>query len=852
MLKKKFYEQIIELIPDPIFGIDKERKIILWNKAMEGLTGVKKEEILGKGDYSICIYGEKRPTLADLVLEPNPEIEKEYVNFKRNEDGSVEGEAYSKKLDYYDWGKAVPLYNKNKQIIGAVVISRDISEKIKYQKKIDKIHKRYEILFKKSPDAISYFDRNHKILDVNDTFLESFGYTKEECLGKNLDDVVVPKEKKDEAVAKTNELFEKGELDIEAIRYTKSRKPIYVNIRAMLVIIDNEIIGGYGIYTDITERENYKKDLETTNDELEATIEQLLAGEEELKIQYDEIQKYAERLEELKQKYEIAVEGTDSAIWEITVEDEVIHFSENFAKIIDIDFKEKNIYEVIDKIVYLEDKKELLSELEKYKKGEKEKIYSQIRIIDKDGQVRWYLISGKGVMDREGKMKSINGVLVEISQLKKQEQYIEFLAEHDPLTHLPNRRKFMKILNEEIEKGRKGALFLLDLDNFKNINDTLGHVYGDKLLRKIAEILEDISCERVTIFRFGGDEFLVLLRNNENPLEIEGYADKILKSFKEKIVLDGIENPITASMGIVRFPYDGFQMDDLLMKADIAMYNAKESGKNKYLFFNEEMTLAFKEKIKIENILRKAIKEEGFTLLYQPIIEAKTGEIAYYEALLRLKDTNISPGIFIPIAEETDLILTIGRWVIKQAINQLIKWKGEGYKTKPIAINLSPKQLYDDNLFKFLQQILKENNIDPSMLEIEITENVLIENREETIKILEKLKKLGLTIALDDFGTGYSSLNYLTFIPVDKIKLDKSLNDKFLEYENIEVLDSLISLTHALNLKVVAEGIEEIDQYKRLEKGECDYVQGYLFSKPLSEEEVSKMYDKNYLNLIKG
>ncbi|SHJ85199.1 sensor domain-containing protein [Paramaledivibacter caminithermalis] len=844
----KLYKQIVELLPDAVFAINKEGRVFLWNKAMEDKTGIKKHEILGKEDYiySIYFYGEKRPTLIDLVLKPNREIERKYRNFKRNEDGSVEGEAYCIGLNNYDWGKAVPLHNKNKEIIGAVAVVRDIDEKTKNQKKI---FKGYQTLFKNSPDAIVYFDKNHNILDVNDNFVKIFGYTKKECFGRDLDEIIVPKERKWQAQKKTKELFERGKVDIETIRYTKYGKRICVNVRAILVNIDNEIIGGYGIYTDITEKETYKKDLESTNEELEATIEQLIARERELISKYDEVQEYAERLEELKQKYEIAIEGTDSVLWEINTEDKTLYLSENFRKIIDIDLKEKDMYKVIDKLVYPKDKNTLLEYIDKYNRKQKKRIYSQIRIIDKDKQIRWYLVSGKGILNRQGKVKILSGVLVDITHLKNQEKYIKFLADHDPLTHLPNRRKFMEKLSDEIKKGKKGVVFLLDIDNFKNINDTLGHIYGDILLKEIAQILKYILRNGMNAFRFGGDEFLILIRGIRSFQDIKTCVERILKNLKEKIVLDGIENPITASIGIVRYPRDGYQMEELLIKADIAMYNAKKTGKNKYLFFDQRMTLAFEEKIKIENILRKAIKEKNFKLLYQPIIEISTGEIACFEALLRLKNINLSPSLFIPVAEETDLILSIGRWVIKQAIKQLKKWEDKGYKNKHIAINLSPKQLYDTKLFSFLQDTFKENDIDPSMLEIEITENVLIENREEAIKILQKLKGLGITIALDDFGTGYSSLNYLTFIPVDKIKLDKSLSDKFLELRNTQVIDSLISLAHSLNLKVVAEGIEDMKQYEKLKRGGCDYIQGYLFSKPLNGE-LEKIYNKNFFDFI--
>lgn len=851
MDKEKFLELVIELLPDPIFAIDKDGKIILWNRALENLTKVKKEEVLGKGNFthSEIFYGYKRPTLADLVLKPDEEVErKSYTNFKRYADGSVEGETYSAKLDYYNWAKAVPIYNENGDIEVVVSISRDISENIKYQKQRDILLKRYETLFVNSPDGIACFNKEHIIFDVNESFLKIFGYTREECIGKNLDDLVVPKRLREEAVQKTNELFEKGIVDTEAIRYTKTGDPIVVNIRATLMKIDDEILGGYGIYTDVTEKVKYKEELESTNMELEATIEQLMSNEEELRAQYDEIQKYSEMNEELKQKYEIAIEATDCFIWEIIINKGIMNFSKNFADLVGVDIiRKENPYEIIEEIVHEEDRDKLINELTKYKSGLTDEIETQIRIIDKNKKIHWYLARGKGIKNREGEITTLHGVLIDITKIKQQEEFIKYLAEHDSLTGLYNRRKFREILDNELANNRKGALFLLDIDDFKNINDILGHVYGDELLKRFAKVLKDMVNENIIAFRFGGDEFLILLKEEELK-HIVSFADKVLNAFKERIVVDYLESNLTVSMGIVRFPYDGNTIDELLIKADIAMYNAKKAGKNRYFLFDKQMKLNFNYKINIENMLRKALKNEAFLLLYQPIVETNTGKVSSLEALLRLRDNNIGPEKFIPIAEETGLILPIGKWVIKEVVKQISIWAKGGCSCLPVAINLSPRQFYDAALIDYMKKVLDEYRVDPSLLEIEITENVFAEKRHETINILNRLKNLGVKISLDDFGTGYSSLNYLTYMPIDKIKLDKKLKDRFIE--DTKIMDSLIVLLHGLNMKVVTEGVEEIEDYRRMKKAGSDYVQGYLFSKPVKQEEVEKIVNMNYGEIL--
>jgi EAL domain-containing protein (putative c-di-GMP-specific phosphodiesterase class I) len=283
------------------------------------------------------------------------------------------------------------------------------------------------------------------------------------------------------------------------------------------------------------------------------------------------------------------------------------------------------------------------------------------------------------------------------------------------------------------------------------------------------------------------------------------------------------------------------------MNADMAMYDVKEQGKNNYKFFNEKMTKKLKEQIQIEKFLREAIEEEQFKLVYQPQIATVTGKITGFEALLRLKNYFISPAVFIEIAEENGMIIQMGRWVTKEAIDQIARWKEKGLSLKPIAINFSAKQLNDMDYVAFLERVLKERQVDAKYIEIEITESIFLDQKEETIVFLNQLKNLGVKIALDDFGTGYSSLSYLTFLPVDKIKLDKSLCDKFLEIEHIAVMDNIISLAHSLNLEVVAEGVEEIEQYKRLRVAKCNYIQGYLFSKPLENFEAEKVYEDNFL-----
>ena len=436
--------------------------------------------------------------------------------------------------------------------------------------------------------------------------------------------------------------------------------------------------------------------------------------------------------------------------------------------------------------------------------------------------------------------------------LKESNKKLEEIAESDYLTGLPNRYRFMKHLKDEINAGNEGTVILLDIDNFKGINDTLGHEYGDNIIKELASRFSNIEDKNIFVSRFGGDEFLILLSNIDKSRDIIDYIHKIKNIFASKIVVDGVDNFIKCTMGISRFPYDSSNADELISYADTAMYKAKHLGKNNYIYYNDLMKQDLKSKIEIEVILREALLSDGFKLLYQPIVSVKTGEIAGFEALLRLKNYDIPPNMFIPVAEDTDLILEIGRWVTKETVEQLARWRSEGFTPKVVSLNFSSKQLKDISYFEFLNGTLMVNNVDPNYLEIEFTESILLEKTESFLEFLDKLKKMGIKMALDDFGTGFSSLHYLTYIPVNRIKLDKSLCSKFLELDNINVIENIISLAHSLKLKITAEGIEKPGQYYSLKEVECDYIQGYLFSKPLETSEIEKIYDENLLNRLES
>lgn len=447
-------------------------------------------------------------------------------------------------------------------------------------------------------------------------------------------------------------------------------------------------------------------------------------------------------------------------------------------------------------------------------------------------------------------VESINDVLEKtqgyFNSLVEKRESLNYFANHDSLTKIANRRRFIDDLNDEIDDGGQGSVMLLDVDDFKEINDSLGHVTGDIILQEIASRLEMLANENITLARYGGDEFLILLKQLDDPLEVEKFISEIKQQFIRPVNAIGTEVYIDFSIGVTQYPGDSNNPHQLITNADIAMHRSKKIRKGHFVFFNQEMVDKLHERKDIREILNEAVDNDGFKLVYQPQVNLKTSKADKVEALVRLKEYDISPGKFIPVAENTILIIKIGRLVTEMAIKAVADWKEKGLKPKMVSINYSAKQLNDTGYIDFLKEKLKEYGVQPDYLEIEITESCLFSNIKEAMFFLSQLQELGVKIALDDFGTGYSSFNQLSFVPADHIKLDRSLIQRFTSGDENKTIGSLIDLIHNLGFSIVAEGIEEEDGFRQLKEINCDYIQGYYFSRPLSEEDLLEEFEREY------
>lgn len=437
--------------------------------------------------------------------------------------------------------------------------------------------------------------------------------------------------------------------------------------------------------------------------------------------------------------------------------------------------------------------------------------------------------------------------------LKKNYAHIEQLAYHDGLTGLYNRVAFMKhaheIFSEASKHFHKNAIFFIDLDNFKNVNDTLGHDYGDMLLRQVADQLTSYTSEKDILARTGGDEFLILKSSYTTTEDLEQFAKTLISIAQHPFDLDGEPAHISMSVGIACFPNDGLTVTELIKNADIAMYCAKTAGKNSFRFFNSYMEDDVNRKNDLADILTNVIEKNEVYLNYQPQVNIITNKITGFEALMRIESEQagfIPPTEFIPIAEDNGLIHELGKWALIEACSFNQSLINSGFDPLRVSVNVSTAQLKDSRLIDTIRSIPEKTGMDLKYLEIEITESILMDSFEHNLNLINEMKALGATIALDDFGTGYSSFNYLTRIPIDTLKIDKSFIQEICSNEKDRyIADSIISLAHKMNISVVAEGVENSEQLQILQKQFCDTLQGYLFSKPVTGAQFIDLLKEN-------
>ncbi|GGF65433.1 hypothetical protein GCM10010912_08080 [Paenibacillus albidus] len=628
---------------------------------------------------------------------------------------------------------------------------------------------------------------------------------------------------------------------------------------------------------DIDDRKQNELKLRLSYEELESTYEELAATEVELQEQFDMLQ-VSER------RFRLASEGSGAYMWELDWKTGTYKLSERWYEIMGYTEEEINSFEGgVFSIIHPDDQEYSNKARQEHLAGLTPVYETEYRMRTKHNQYIWFEVRGKAIVDPQNNIKLFLGSLIDISTRKQVEfklnnsyqeleatyeqltatqqelvgQYdlllenqknMHRLAYSDSLSDLPNRVSLLDRMEKYFRRpGGKAALLFVDTDNFKYINDTLGHKFGDILIRQASERLQSVVRTGDMLSRLGGDEFVIFLKNEDDRKAVLALAENILRAFRKSFLIGESRLYVSVSIGISFYPEDGTTTEEILKNADVAMYRAKEEGKGRYVLYDKSMHEAFNERMNIEKHLRGAMTGHEFELYYQPQLDIRSGFISGFEALIRWNSPElgfVSPLSFIKVAEDSRLIIDIGEWVLREAcqfMKDIHDRLGHPYK---ISVNISVIQLLQDDFTMMVLDSLQESGLEPGFLELEITESIFMESFESIVSKLEFLKSRGIRIALDDFGTGYSSLSYLQQLPISTLKMDKTFIDSLsVKAYSQSFVQTIVQLGHNMGLEVVAEGVEEASQLEFLKDTGCDKVQGYLISRPVPEREVLQLLE---------
>lgn len=808
------YRTLFDHSPDGIVLIEPDEnrpdwRIIDCNEAACRMNGYTREELIGS---SIDIYHEKEATLEERrqLLQQLRSTKNNRMEFThRRKDGTV----FPLEIVIH----LISLGGKE-LILG---IDRDITERIKDQEMVKNSEKRYRSLFDNSPYGIVLVEPQENdafwpIIDCNEAACQMNGYLREEMLGMNIENLDRNVTDLTQHRLHLNLLRQEKVLRNETFHIRKDGTEFPIESICNFIEIDGkEVI--LGIDRDISDR---KKAEET-----------IKINEERYRTLYDSSPDGILLLEPHDNEIVWPIIDCNQAACTMNG----YQRGELIGQDVDILNKDKtNLAQIQNILSRLRLEKIIRMEITHIRKDKTEfPIETIMNLIEIDN--REVILS----IDRD------------ISDRKKAEETIRYQMYHDQLTGLPNRTLFSDRLSLALANShRHGGVFsvvFLNLDRFKTINDTLGHVVGDRLLLSVADRLNSCLREGDTLARLSGDSFTLLLPQVQRVEDVAKLAMDIQESFKQPFVLSGMELYITISMGIALYPNDGDDVDSLLKNADTALHRAKEQGRNSYQFYTSLMNAKASEHLALESSLRRALTREEFMVYYQPQIDVGSKKIIGVEALVRWRHPDlglVSPAEFIPMAEETGLIVPIGAWVLRTACAQSKAWQRLGLSPVLMAVNLSARQFQQKDLLEMVDGILNETGLDPNMLEMEITESIAMQNADYTISVLRELKQMGIHISLDDFGTGYSSLNYLKKFPIHTLKIDQSfVYDLTTDPNDAAIAKAVIALAHSLNLHVMAEGVETEEQLEFLAKEKCDKMQGFLFGRPVPAEVMQKLLE---------
>lgn len=805
-----FLTAVVENSPVAIYTADREGLITYWNPAAERTFGFTREQAQGR--RAPFVPDEKRDEAAgfrERVL--SGEILTGLELERRRADGAT----------IFIHGAAAPLRDADDTVTGMLVACIDVSEARMTERELARQLHFTRALIDAIPSPVYFKDREGRYQVYNRAWDELFGGG-QAWIGRTVFDMFQPPHAQLHH-ERDRPLYEKpASTSYEAVVPTAgggAREMLYNKVS--FVDSSGDVAGLIGVITDVTRYKETERALEAS----EARFRVL----------------------------------TESALDLISVlaEDGTIRYQSPALRHLTGFDPAGTIGRSVFELLHRDDVEIVRSALQRIIESESSREPIEFRIRHRDGLWRTFESLGTNCLGNP----HIGGVVFnsrDITDRKVIQQRIQHLAYHDNLTGLPNRSLLQDRLAQAIARGERGhrkvAVLFIDLDNFKNINDTLGHDVGDELLRQVSRRLTE--CVRVedTIARQGGDEFIVLLDSIEDGRGASVVAQKILASLRQSFVLGGTEQHVSGSIGIALYPDDGRDAQTLMKNADTAMFHGKGLGKNTYQYFTAQMNVAVKRRMTLESALRRAVNQKDFVLHYQPQIDLETGEILAVEALVRWRTEDsgtVMPGDFIPLAEETGLINEIGEWVLHEGCRQARDWQRQGLApSRRIAINLSARQFGDRSFLDMVTRVLADTKLDPSCLELEITESQVMRQTDGMILLLGKLSEMGVHLAIDDFGTGYSSLSYLKRLPIQKLKIDQSfIRDITVDPNDTAIVVAIINMARSLDLETIAEGVETAGQLALLRSKGCRTGQGFYFSPPVPAEQLYPLLRQNNLYL---
>ena len=792
---KNYAEQIIASMPSGLMVVDADLRIRTINHAMcRMFKEVQEAEVVGQPMTSV-VWSKQLTDCLKQVLDSGEDRHDLLVSVN---------EGSSKR--YIEFNVSAALLRQENALL---LMAQDITDRVRSQEEL----RRFRMALDSSIDAVYLIDREKmRFIDANETALATLGYSHEELLRLGPQDL-----KPDEGeLERINRRFDdvirsdSGTGMIQTMHQRKdgSRLPVEVYLRAVQSEARQLLVA---VVRDITQR-----------------------------LQAEAV------LRESEERFRVAFNQAAVGLAHVAPDGRWLMVNNKLCEI--VGYERRELLEMsFQDITHPEDLVADWALARRMIAGELEEKTREKRYRHKNGYYIWVNLTSSMVRDADGNPKYYSTVVEDISRRKQIEEELLHLANHDALTSLPNRSLLLDRLSQALVfAGRsksKVAVMLIDLDRFKNINDSLGHDVGDKIIVEIAHRLLASVRAGDTIARLGGDEFVLIRPDVAREDAVAGVAQQILEALSCPMTVQGHEFYPTGSIGISMFPKDGLDGPALLKNADTAMYRAKDAGRNNFQFYAHDMNSRALDRLKLETGLRRALEREEFAVYYQPQMDIASGRIVGVEALLRWEppgQPTVFPGEFIPSAEETGLIVPIGEWVLRRACSQKKQWHDAGQFTDVrMAVNLSARQFKQQDMVKMVSCVLEETGCRPEWLELEITESVVMENPETAAETLYKLSAMGVHLAIDDFGTGYSSLSYLKRFPIDALKIDKSfVRDITIDADDAAIAKAVIALAHSLKLAVIAEGVETPEQLEFLRAQNCNMMQGYYLSRPLSVDKL--------------